>query len=168
MKVILVSAVSLDAKIGRDFFDKLDWVSLENKQFFGQASRRAGVVILGHNTLKTIKKPLKGRLVVVLTSKPEKEKPVPGKVEFTNQAPGKILAALEARGFKEAILGGGRKINSLFLKENLIDEIWLVVEPVVLGKGIGLFEEGVPGLEFKLLEVEKIGHRLVGLKYGRE
>lgn len=168
MKVVLVSALSLDGKIGRDSLDKLDWVSLESKQFFGQVSRKAGAVILGHNTFKTIKKPLKGRLLVVLTSKPEKAKSAPGKVEFTNQSPGKILATLEARGFEEVVPGGGRKTNSLFLRENLIDEIWLVVEPVVLGMGIGLFEEGVPGLEFKLLEVEKIGYRLVRLKYGRE
>ena len=33
------------------------------------------------------------------------------------------LKNLEKRGFSKVFIGGGRKINTLFLKENLIDEL---------------------------------------------
>lgn len=167
MKVVLVSAVSLDGKIGRDSSDKLEWVSQENKRFFGQVSRKAGAVVLGHNTFKAIEQPLKERLVVVLASKPEEEESILGEVEFTNRSPEEVLSSLETRGFSEVVLGGGRKVNSSFLKENLIDEIWLIFEPIVLGKGINLFEEEVSLSRFKLLGMEKLESGLAVLKYGR-
>lgn len=167
MKVVLVSAVSLDGKIGRDSYDKLEWVSRENKKFFGQVTRKAGAVIFGRKTFETIGRPLKERLVIVLTSKPEEGRPVSGEVEFTDESPEEVLSGLESRGFSEVILGGGRRLNSLFLKRSLVDEIWLVFEPIVLGEGIGLLEEEVPFSRFKLLRVGKLGNNLIVLKYGR-
>lgn len=167
MKTILISAVSLDGKIAQGSLDNLVWVSKENKKFFAKVTRRAGVVIIGHNTFKAIERPLEGRLLVVLASKHWEEEAIPGIVEFTNDPPTKILKDLEKKGFKEVFIGGGRKINTLFLKENLLDEIWLVIEPVILGKGIGLFEEGVSSLRFGLKESKKLNRNLLLLKYGR-
>jgi len=167
MKTVLLSAVSLDGKIARDSFDKLGWVSRENKKFFAKVTRKAGVVIVGHNTFKLIGKPLEDRLLVVLASKPWAEETKPGKVEFTNDSPTKLLKGLKKRGFKEVFIGGGRKINTLFLKQNLLDEIWLVYEPLILGKGIGLFEEGISSSRFKLKEGKKLSSGLLLLKYER-
>lgn len=165
MKTILLCAVSLDGKIARDSFDKLAWVSRENKKFFAQVTRKTGIVIIGHNTYQLIKKPLKGRLLLVLASKPWEEKEIPGQIEFTNDSPTEILKNLEKRGFKRVFLGGGRKINTLFLKQNLIDEIWLVYEPVILGKGIGLFEEEKFDISCSLLSVSKIAKEIFLVKY---
>ena len=167
MKAILVSALSLDGKIGRDSADRLDWVSSENKGFFGRVSREAGAVVFGHKTFKAIKKPLKERLVVVLTSRPEEKESTPGRVEFTDQEPEEILANLEKRGFEKVIVGGGQEINRLFLGKDLVDEIWLVIEPVVLGGGLDLFSLEDSETRFKLLAMEKINHSLAVLKYGR-
>ena len=97
MKVILLSAVSLDGKIARGAFDKLDWVSGENKKFFAKVTRKAGVVIIGHNTFKVIGKPLEERLLKVLASKPWEEKKIPGKIEFTNSSPVEIQKGLRER-----------------------------------------------------------------------
>lgn len=167
MKTILLCAVSLDGKIARGSFDKLAWVSRENKKFFAQVTRKTGIVIVGNNTFKAIGKPLPGRLLIVLTTKPEKEKEKLGKVEFTNNSPRKILKGLEERGFKRVFVAGGRKTNTLFLKKNLLDEIWLVVEPIILGQGIGLFEEEVKPLQLKPCEIKRLNSSIVLLKYER-
>ena len=50
-------------------------------------------------------------------------------------------------GIRSLMLEGGGKTDSLFLKESLIDEISLVVAPVVDGgEGIDLFDEKSGGL----------------------
>lgn len=167
MKTILLCAVSLDGKIARNSFDKLDWVSQANKKFFAQVTRKAGIVLVGNNTFKAIGRPLPERLLIVLTTRPGDEKEIPGKVEFTNSSPREILKNLEGRGFKRVFVAGGRKINTLFLKENLLDEIWLVIEPIILGQGIGLFEEGTESLPLKFCEIKRLNSGLVFLKYER-
>ena len=44
-----------------------------------------------------------------------------------------ILNSLEKAGFENILLEGGGKLIGLFLKENLIDELYLTVTPWVLG-----------------------------------
>lgn len=52
------------------------------------------------------------------------------------------LTALEEAGFSEALVAGGGQINSLFMEEGLIDEVYLDVEPMLFGKGVPLFNGG--------------------------
>ena len=51
------------------------------------------------------------------------------------------------------------------MKENLIDEIILDVEPLIFGKGIKLFSEGNFEAKLELLEVRKISDNVVQLRY---
>jgi len=76
-----------------------------------------------------------------------------------------FLLDLEKRGFKSVVLSGGATVNAQFLKENLIDEIILTIEPKIFGKGVSLFEE-VPGEKnLKLLEVKRINDDSITLHY---
>lgn len=43
------------------------------------------------------------------------------------------------KGFDEMVVGGGAATNGAFLKEGRIDEIYLDMEPTILGEGIPLF-----------------------------
>lgn len=156
MKVILMAAVTIDGKIARDEHHFVDWSCKEDKKMFFQVSRRAGVVILGHNTYKTLPAPLPGRLHVVLTTNVADKVSTSGEVEFTDSSPQEIVAELEVRGYTEAVLTGGAQINALFLKANMVDEIWLTVEPVIFGVGIDLFRGVQFDLRGKLAQVEKL------------
>jgi dihydrofolate reductase len=51
------------------------------------------------------------------------------------------------------VYGSGNLIQTL-LKHNLVDELWLKIFPVTLGKGKRLFAEGTIPSGFKLLEGE--------------
>lgn len=42
---------------------------------------------------------------------------------------------------KDIIIFGSPSVVSLLMKENLIDEYWLFVNPVILGQGISMFTE---------------------------
>ncbi|KAF1297566.1 dihydrofolate reductase [Enterococcus sp. JM4C] len=55
------------------------------------------------------------------------------------------------------IIGGGNLLKPL-LEEDMIDEWWIQFTPVLLGKGIRLFEEGTYRNQLELLEVEKLGN----------
>ncbi len=169
MKVILMAAVTIDGKIARDEAHFVNWSSHEDKKMFFSTSKRAGVIILGHNTYKTLPAPLPGRLHIVLTTDPSDKVSRPGEIEFTNQSPEDIINGLVARGYTEAVLTGGAQINALFLKSNMVDEIWLTVEPFIFGVGLDLFR----GVQFdhrvRLLEVRQLNEGgSVLLRYGVE
>src|SRR2546423_15593221 len=102
MKIILMAAVTIDGKIARNETHFVNWSSHEDKKLFFETSKRAGVMIMGHNTYNTLPAPLPGRLHIVLTNHPEDKQGIPGSVEFTNLAPEQIATDLEARGYTEA------------------------------------------------------------------
>lgn len=69
-----------------------------------------------------------------------------------------LRQAKEAAGDQDVkIMGGASTINQ-YLAAGLIDELWLHIAPVTIGKGVRLFE-GVPDL--KLEPVEISGTRVV-------
>jgi dihydrofolate reductase len=156
MKIILVMVTTIDGKIARNEHQFVDWSSKEDKRLFSNLTRKAGVIILGHNTFETFSPPLPGRLHIVVTSTTEGKTNIPGQVEYTSASPEEIVADLEARGYKEAALTGGAQINALFLKAGLIDEISLTVEPLIFGSGLDLFRGAEFDVNARLLGVEKL------------
>lgn len=165
MKVIMMCAVTLDGKIAKSPGEFIDWTGGEDKKLFADETKKAGVVIMGHNTYKTIGHPLKDRLNVVLTSTVGDKVSEPGVLEFTAAHPKRILEELEERNFKTAFVIGGAVINSLFLKENLVDEVWLSIVPKVFGEGINLTEELGIDVNLKLLSCEQLVDGLIFVKY---
>ncbi len=167
MKIILMAAVTIDGKIARHEHHFVDWSSKEDKKLFMQTSKRAGVVILGNNTYETFPSPLPDRLHIVLTTNLSDKQGKPGEIEFTDRSPAEIVAGLEARGYTEAVLTGGALVNALFLAADMVDEMWLTVEPYIFGLGIDLFR-GVPfDRRARLLEVRQLNEGgSVLLRYG--
>lgn len=145
-------AITLDGKIAKDKQHFPNWTSREDKQFFAQISKKHKVVIFGENTFDTFKKPLKERLNVVF-AKEKKEK-----IENVMWVSGKVkpvLNKLEKLGYKSAVLGGGAFLNTLFLKEKLIDEMYISINPKIFGKGISLFSEDFD-IDLKLVDIKKL------------
>lgn len=56
-------------------------------------------------------------------------------------------------------------MNSSFLKERLIDEIYLDVEPIILSNGIKLFADAEFESKLELIEIKKISKDEVQLHY---
>jgi dihydrofolate reductase len=156
VKVIILAAVTIDGKLARNAAHFSNWTSREDKRIFVQASKQAGVLVLGNNTYKTLPAPLSGRLHIVMTRNPSAEQGIPGVVEFTAQSPEEIVADLEARGYAEIALAGGAQVNSLFLAAGLVDELWLTVEPVIFGQGVDLFSGFDFDLRAKLTYLEQL------------
>lgn len=77
-----------------------------------------------------------------------------------------VLAALAAEGWRHVYLDGGAVIRA-GLREGVIDSLTLSVLPVVLGKGVRLFEDGLPRSDWRLEGTRQLSSGVVQLRYGK-
>lgn len=77
----------------------------------------------------------------------------------------KEVKILKDQPGKDLILFGGATIAAVLKQHNLIDEFWLFVNPVVLGKGTPLFKDEKEKTAFKLLDTKTFSCGNVMLKY---
>lgn len=136
IRAYIIAAVTADGFIARDEKHSAFWTSKEDKKRFVELTKRAGVVVMGSTTYATLPRPLKERVNIVYT----RDKKFEG-AETTQKTPVDLLAELESRGFKEVAICGGSKIYTMFMKANVVDRLFLTIEPLVFGKGISLFTE---------------------------
>ena len=160
--VTLMMAATVDGKIAKDGAQFADWTSREDKKLFVEISKAHGVIMMGENTFKTFPAPLKDRLNVVFSN--GVDLPATEGVKWVSGEPEKVLAELEALGYKSALLGGGAFLNSLFLEHKLINEIILTIEPKIFGAGLSLFDRDLDA-NLKLLEVKNLNENTLMLRY---
>ncbi len=163
MKVILLMAVTADGMIARDSMQRIDWTGKVDKKYFVRITRESGAMIMGSKTFDTIGKVLPGRKNIVMTRDKTRISRDRDLI-FTSQIPGEIVNELQAQGFESAALIGGSIVNTLFMKENLIDEIHVTIVPRLFGKGLSLFNE-ILNTRLELMGMEKIDQGHVLLKY---
>lgn len=143
IKVSIIVAETADGFIAKEANHPALWTSKEDKKHFVEITKRAGVVIMGSTTWKTLPKPMKDRLNIVYTRSGETYEGA----ESTSLEPKELIDSLESRGFSEVAICGGSSIYTLFLKAGVVDTIYLTIEPILFGKGISIFNEQ---LELKL------------------
>ncbi len=165
MKVILYMATTTNGFIGLPDGNS-DWVADADYIPFLKTMKKCGVVIMGRKTYEVNKEdfPFKGVLNIVLTRNNKLLKQNRN-VLFTNKKPKEIINLLLKKGCKQAMLIGGREMNSAFLEEGLIDEIFLSIHPLIFRDGMEIFSESSEELKLKLLSVNKLLQDLVQLHY---
>jgi dihydrofolate reductase len=164
MKVILYMAISANGMIAKSN-DDTSWISKEEWDSYNAAVQKAGCLIVGRRTYHILTKQpefaqFKGIKLVAVSQE-----------KFTTLSPDHLVAhspkeALELlRDFKEVIVAGGGMLNSSFLVENLIDELYLDIEPVALGRGVPVFQGRDFEKKLELLGQKKIGANGLQLHY---
>lgn len=88
-------------------------------------------------------------------------------VRVVKDRPSALVRKLRAQPGKHIWLMGGGEIAREFLKEDLVDELYLGVVPVLIGQGIPLFPTGFPQREFSLAVNKSYAKGLVELRYRR-
>ncbi|HLX43764.1 MAG TPA: dihydrofolate reductase family protein [Bryobacteraceae bacterium] len=94
----------------------------------------------------------------------------PGKREGFEVVGGSLTSfvrKLKRLAGKDIYLGGGGELARSFLKEDLVDEMFIGVGPVLLGDGVPGFPGKFPQREFKLTECKAYRNGSVGLRYER-
>ena len=86
---------------------------------------------------------------------------------FTRESPAALVEKIRQQKGKDIWLMGGGELARDFLKDDLVDELYLGVVPVLLGEGIPLFPSGFPQRNFTLIENKIFSRELIALKYRR-
>src|SRR5688500_9738585 len=133
MKIILVDVASVDGKLTKGNSTNVhDWASREDFAHFQKVKSENNLLVMGSGTFeKTNIEPEEERLRIVLTSNPEKymQFEIRGQLEFSNEDPKTLIKRLEKMDYKQMLLVSGRRVATSFFAENLIDELWLTIEP---------------------------------------
>jgi dihydrofolate reductase len=164
MKVILYMAISTNGIIAKSD-DDTSWISKEEWDSYSLATRTAGCLIVGRRTYH------------ILTNQPEFAELKDVKIvavseeDFTTLAPNHFVAhspkeALDLlKDSKEVIVAGGGTLNASFLAENLVDEIYLDIEPIIIGQGIPIFKDKDFEHKLKFVGQKKITDNEIQLHY---
>jgi len=77
------------------------------------------------------------------------------------------MRKLKRRPGRDIYLGGGGELARSFLQEDLVDELFIGIGPMLLGEGIPGFPGRFPQRDFKLTECKSYSNGSVGLRYER-
>ena len=160
MKKILVFVSTLDGKVtkwGDPFVRR--WSSKADQKYFNRVWKDSELIVVGSNTFNASPlEPAANHLLVIMTREPAKyrTKAVDGKIEFTDVTPGQLVARFEKQNLKQMTVVGGAHIATSFLKDELIDELWLTLEPRIFGQGGCFVTEEKLNIELELISCEKL------------
>jgi dihydrofolate reductase len=163
MKVILVFVSSLNGKVTKwDNPYVRSWTSKADQEYFRKLLDNSELVITGSNSyFADPLHPSDKHLIVVMSSHAAdyNKYEIAGRIEFSAESPSELVTRFEGEGFKIMTVVGGPGIATCFLKNNLVDELWLTIEPKIFGSGKNLVREEFFDVELKLISVEQVNDR---------
>lgn len=159
-------AASIDGKITKGNHSGSDWTSKEDWNFFQKSLSKFDAVIVGHNTYKLAEVRLKKRNTIVLTSKADKINSF-GSVVFFNPEKNNLKNFLRAKNYKKVAVLGGSRVYDFCLRNKMLDELFVTIEPYVFTAGIPMFAgDNFFKYNFILESVKKLNKRgAILLKY---
>lgn len=137
------------------------WTSKEDQKYFFSLIKKSNLIVMGRTTYEAVRSRIKlerNKLRIILTRQPKKylTQSVPDKLEFSAESPIQLTKRLTKLGYKKMLLVGGSVINGLFLKQNLVDEFYLTIEPKIFGKGKNIVAGELFNRALKLVSVKKM------------
>ena len=168
MKVILDMAMTVNGIIARKNFNE-DFLSEYNWEVFCKIANGIGCIVIGrrtHDIITTYENYTLDKIKNVKKIVISKNKSLKGTKDFFFvNSPKEAINKAKTFGFKEVLLAGGGKINSEFMKLGLVDEIFLNINPVILGDGIRVIAESNFQYKLKLLEIKKLKEGIIRVHY---
>jgi dihydrofolate reductase len=172
-KVILYIAMSLDGYIARNDGD-ISWLNIveELGEDYGYAAfiESIDTVILGRKTYEKVLSfgidfPHKDKQCYVITSD---RKPGQENIVFYTGDLSVLLSKLRQEVGKNIFIDGGAQLVNSLMQLDAIDEYIISLIPVLLGKGIQLFQPARSEQRLRLINSVKFRSGLVQLHYLRE
>ncbi|PIQ68847.1 MAG: hypothetical protein COV91_02120 [Candidatus Taylorbacteria bacterium CG11_big_fil_rev_8_21_14_0_20_46_11] len=131
---VLLVAISIDGKITNGTKEGNGWTSKEDKRIFHQELDRCDVAVMGRKTFEAIERPLTPRNRIVFSMQKtfsrssECEHVIPGDVRSLNRL-------IQKNAWGRIAIVGGTQVYDWFLEHDLIDEMYITIEPVIFGSG---------------------------------
>jgi dihydrofolate reductase len=127
-------------------------------EYLDEMMARGGAAVVGRNMYEAAehwgdRNPF-GVPVFVVTHRPEEE-PDTGEFTFVGDFEEAIERAKAAAGGKDVSIGGGASVIRQGLDGGLVDELHIIVAPVILGRGKHLFADFTKSLDLENLRVRQ-------------
>jgi dihydrofolate reductase len=124
----------------------------EDAEYLNETMANVGAVVIGRNMYEAAehwgdKNPF-GVPVFVVTHRPDEE-PDTGEFTFVGDFEAAIDRAKEAAGGKDVSIGGGGDVIRQGLDAGIVDELGIIVAPVILGGGKRLFDDFTKSLDLE-------------------
>jgi dihydrofolate reductase len=124
----------------------------EDAEYLDEMTARLGAVVVGRNMYEAAehwgdKNPF-GVPVFVVTHRPE-EQPETGEFSFVGDFEAAIDRAREAAGEKAVSIAGGGDMIRQGLDAGIVEELHIIVAPVILGGGKHLFQDFTKSLDLE-------------------
>ncbi len=183
-KLVLFMHTSLDG-FTTDSEGKMDWIKVDEEMFeyAGQRTREADTAIYGRGTYQIMEsywptaadKPNATKhdlehsawynhVQKIVVSTTMKDTDIKNAKVISKNIAAEIRKLKEAPG-KEIILFGSPTLAHTLTEENLIDDYWVFVNPILLGKGLPLFNNLNHTINLKLLSNNTFASGVVCLHY---
>jgi len=163
MKTILIFVSTLDGKITKWGEPNVSsWSSHQDQDYYKKVLNESRLIVMGSNTFNADTfKPSADHQLIIMTGHPDKYKSleITGQIEFTNESPVELIARFISKGHKQILVVGGPHIATSFLKEQLIDEVWLTIEPKIFGTGGNFATEVNLDINLHLIHCEKVNEQ---------
>ena len=174
-KVILAFGISLDGYIARRN-GGLDFLVIdkEGESVMADFFSKVDTTIMGRKTAAGwVKMRERGEIPATpgMTNYVISRRWKPGKREGFEVVSGSLKAfvkKLKSRPGKDIYLGGGGELARSFLQQDLVDELFIGLGPLLLGDGIPAFPAKFPQRDFTLTECKAYSNGSVGLRYERK
>ncbi|MBS0027507.1 dihydrofolate reductase family protein [Chitinophaga sp. 22321] len=167
MKITIYMATSANSLTSNERNDPF-WLSQEYGQGFMQIAQQTKAVIMGKKTYNILAPdylPLKDEGTLAVLTHDTNAAPANEAVVFTDKTPPEIVAMLEGRGHREAVIIGGTATTTAFMQAGLVDDIILVIEPILFGGGLPLFNPADFEYPLHLREVTKLNDNTIRVHY---
>ena len=171
MEIIGIVVSSLDGFITKHEQEGVGFASEADQQFFRAVLKRFDCCILGSKTFLTSQNEIldnlsEDRLRIIHTRTPEKYADFhrTGMLEFSKLPPENIVAELRLRGKKRCAVLGGAEVYTQFLARQLLDELWVTLEPRIFGGGKKLVTAPCD-IALKLMECLALDDKTLLVKY---
>jgi len=162
MKTILIFVSTLDGKVTKwgESNVKL-WSSHQDQDYYKKTLNESRLIVMGSNTFSAGSFPTLNHQLVVMTGHPDTYKNLkhPGQIEFTSESPAKLADRFKNNGYEHMLVVGGPHVATSFLKEQLIDELWLTLEPKIFGTGANFATDVKLDINLRLLHFEKVNEQ---------
>lgn len=161
-KVVLYIGISLDGYIA-DADGKLDWLMGQDDAYtgdygYGAFEKQVDTVLMGYRTYHQVVSELSpeewvyaDKETYVITHKELEDKEG---IHFTKEPLETLVGRLKKECKKGIWVCGGAELIRQLMEKNLIDEYHLTIMPVLLGKGIPLFQGGEKEQLLKLVSLQ--------------
>jgi dihydrofolate reductase len=171
-RIKLYIAASLDGFIAREN-GSIDWLTeYENnpKTDYGYSEFYVsiGTVLMGRKTYEQVLGfgdwPYKEKKSYVFTRQKESLSSE-NNIEFVSGNIGEFVRQLKENTEEDIWLVGGSQLIKIFLEENLVQDLIIFVVPIIIGRGIPLFDRIGKEIRLKTGRVKRYENGLVRIEY---